>query len=90
MRGAIPVLPQYVFMAWCLVKHRMIMITQKQALKQWCHFPYENKRALSYTKAHIQPRIMSENSVPVSREITGCERETHTLIHCIPYHTSLP
>jgi hypothetical protein len=22
MRGAIPPLPQYVFMAWCLVKHR--------------------------------------------------------------------
>jgi hypothetical protein len=22
MRGAIPLLPQYVFMAWCLVKHR--------------------------------------------------------------------
>jgi hypothetical protein len=22
MRGAIPSLPQYVFMAWCLVKHR--------------------------------------------------------------------
>jgi hypothetical protein len=22
MRGAIPLLPHYVFMAWCLVKHR--------------------------------------------------------------------
>jgi hypothetical protein len=22
MRGAIPLLPQYSFMAWCLVKHR--------------------------------------------------------------------
>jgi hypothetical protein len=22
MRGAIPLLPQYIFMAWCLVKHR--------------------------------------------------------------------
>jgi hypothetical protein len=22
MRGAIPPLPQYVFMAWCLIKHR--------------------------------------------------------------------
>jgi hypothetical protein len=22
MRGVIPLLPQYVFMAWCLVKHR--------------------------------------------------------------------
>jgi hypothetical protein len=22
MRGAIPPLPQYAFMAWCLVKHR--------------------------------------------------------------------
>jgi hypothetical protein len=22
MRGALPPLPQYVFMAWCLVKHR--------------------------------------------------------------------
>jgi len=22
MRGAIPLLPQYVFMAWCLVKHK--------------------------------------------------------------------
>jgi hypothetical protein len=22
MRGAMPPLPQYVFMAWCLVKHR--------------------------------------------------------------------
>jgi hypothetical protein len=22
MRGAVPSLPQYVFMAWCLVKHR--------------------------------------------------------------------
>jgi hypothetical protein len=22
MRGAIPPLPQYVFMAWCLLKHR--------------------------------------------------------------------
>jgi hypothetical protein len=22
MRGAIPLLPQYAFMAWCLVKHR--------------------------------------------------------------------
>jgi len=22
MRGAIPPLPQYVFMVWCLVKHR--------------------------------------------------------------------
>jgi hypothetical protein len=22
MRGAIPTIPQYVFMVWCLVKHR--------------------------------------------------------------------
>jgi hypothetical protein len=27
MRGAIPLLPQYVFMAWCLVKHRDFSFT---------------------------------------------------------------
>jgi hypothetical protein len=26
MRGAIPSLPQYVFIAWCLVKHRELIV----------------------------------------------------------------
>jgi hypothetical protein len=37
MRGAIPLLPQYVFIAWCLVKHRDFTFTfYLNYLTAWC------------------------------------------------------
>jgi hypothetical protein len=46
MRGAIPSLPQYVFMAWCLVKHRDSFtftknkVGRKMNLTSYLHFIY--------------------------------------------------
>jgi hypothetical protein len=35
MRGAIPSLPQYVFMAWCLIKQQRVFMV-------WCLFKHRN------------------------------------------------
>jgi hypothetical protein len=57
MRGAIPPLPQYVFMAWCLVKHR-----DNFTLPLWSpvsFFSYHNKKKPSECKQRLALFILT-------------------------------
>jgi hypothetical protein len=56
MRGAIPPLPQYAFMAWCLIKHRDNSTFTHDLL----HVQYPNGQ-LEYGKGTVVPVI---NYVP--------------------------
>jgi hypothetical protein len=62
MLGGIPLLPQYVFMAWCLVKHRgnFILLFKYDTCQEgpslrkflWFHFPFRWRWILSHFLWH--------------------------------------
>jgi hypothetical protein len=57
MCGAIPPLPQYVFMAWCLVKHRDFTCYLTRLQVNGCHFP-DIILLLSFSRLVIEPRTL--------------------------------
>jgi hypothetical protein len=66
MRGAIPPLPQYVFMAWCLVEHRDNFA-----------FYMRKETALSYERSLFVPRGAEEKHS--SGRINGLQTQIRAL-----------
>jgi hypothetical protein len=66
MRGAIPPLPQYVFMAWCLVKHSDIFtFTSSVTLRE------------GNVLSAFENRLVGIMFEPKSEELTGGWRKLH-------------
>jgi hypothetical protein len=56
MRGAIPQLPQYAFMAWCLVKHR-----DNFALYLYLYLFMLSHSSISYVQGNFQIKFIAIN-----------------------------
>jgi hypothetical protein len=68
MRGAVPPLPQHVFMAWCLVKHMdNFTFTFTQSGNFWIHACNKRISGTSYQSSYVGLRFLS-NGIAKGRD----------------------
>jgi hypothetical protein len=84
MRGSIPPLPQYVFMAWCLVKHR----DNFTFIYSLCLALISLTRAVLF-KYGIRLDVLIINLIETSSVFSGIKHNGQTDGHDLPYMRSL-